>query len=216
MQHKTISNNLSINYQPVVESIKSPGYIIIDNALHSNSLDALFIYMKSINKKSFKQAGIGRETDYQLNQFIRSDEIHWLNKDESTSEYFQWIENLRLLLNQHLYLCLFDYEAHFSHYPPGAFYKWHYDGFKNSSNRIVSSILYLNPDWQQQDGGELCLYNAEKELLEKVAPIYGRMVIFLSEEFPHEVLPTRKDRYSLTGWFRINNSGKAIDPPVSF
>jgi len=133
-------------HQNTVEKIRSQGYIVINDALNSNLLNTLFIYLKSINKQSFKQAGIGRETDYQLNQFVRGDEIHWLDKNSHTNDYFQWIENLRQQLNQQLFLCLFDFETHFSHYPPGTFYKTHYDGFKHSSNRIVSTILYLNPD----------------------------------------------------------------------
>ncbi|MDH5257838.1 MAG: 2OG-Fe(II) oxygenase [Gammaproteobacteria bacterium] len=210
------NTNTSVNHQSIAENIKSDGYVVIDDALNIDLLNSLFTYLKSINKKSFKQAGIGRDTNFQLNPFVRTDEIIWLDKNTNTDGYFHWMEDLRLQLNQALFLCLFDYETHFSHYPPGAFYKWHYDGFKQSSNRIISTILYLNPDWQEHDGGELCIYNAENNLLKKVAPIFGRMVIFLSEEFPHEVLPTKTDRYSLTGWFRVNNNGRVIDPPISF
>ena len=41
----------------------------------------------------------------------------------------------------------------------------------------------------------------------------GKLVIFMSEQIPHEVLPTRKPRASIAGWFRCNASvtGK-IDP----
>jgi SM-20-related protein len=34
-----------------------------------------------------------------------------------------------------------------------------------------------------------------------ISPIGGRLVMFLSDTFYHEVLPTSKDRMSLTGWF---------------
>lgn len=41
----------------------------------------------------------------------------------------------------------------------------------------------------------------------------GTLVVFLSEEFEHEVLPAKRDRYSIAGWFRVNpsalNSGNA-------
>ncbi|HCH78783.1 MAG TPA: 2OG-Fe(II) oxygenase, partial [Pseudomonas sp.] len=30
----------------------------------------------------------------------------------------------------------------------------------------------------------------------------GNLVVFLSGDFPHEVLVTQADRLSLTGWFR--------------
>ncbi len=35
-----------------------------------------------------------------------------------------------------------------------------------------------------------------------VAPIGGRLVIFRSDQFEHEVLPARRERLSFTGWFR--------------
>jgi SM-20-related protein len=48
----------------------------------------------------------------------------------------------------------------------------------------------------------------------KVLPSFGTIVVFLSEEFPHEVLPAKRDRYSIAGWFRLNNSiDNNIDPP---
>jgi len=34
-----------------------------------------------------------------------------------------------------------------------------------------------------------------------VEPRLGTLVVFLSELFPHEVLPSNRDRLSLTGWF---------------
>jgi SM-20-related protein len=48
----------------------------------------------------------------------------------------------------------------------------------------------------------------------RVVPLHGTVVVFLSEEFPHEVLPAHRDRHSIAGWFRVNASiGNAIDPP---
>jgi SM-20-related protein len=42
----------------------------------------------------------------------------------------------------------------------------------------------------------------ETELIEDVLPVGGRLVVFLSGEIPHEVLPTKKERISITGWLR--------------
>lgn len=110
---------------------------------------------------------------------------------------------------------LFDYEAHFAHYQPGAFYRRHLDAFRGRTNRVLTTLLYLNPDWQPGDGGELLLYPEQGEgVLERVSPRAGTLVIFLSARFPHEVLPAQADRYSIAGWFRVNNSiNNQIDPP---
>jgi len=36
----------------------------------------------------------------------------------------------------------------------------------------------------------------------KILPESGRLALFLSDRIPHEVLPARRVRWSLTGWFR--------------
>ena len=61
----------------------------------------------------------------------------------------------------------------------------------------------LTLDGLRATAGELVLYHpVSDEIMEIVTPDFGKMVIFLSEEFPHEVLPAQTKRYSLTGWFR--------------
>ncbi|MDH5473729.1 MAG: 2OG-Fe(II) oxygenase, partial [Gammaproteobacteria bacterium] len=155
-----------------------------------------------------------REQEHQLNQFVRRDRIFWLPEDHPPAQhYLHWAEQLRLRLNRELFLGLFDYECLYAHYQQGGFYKKHLDAFAGSSNRRLTTILYLNPEWSPQDGGELLLYASDGEtLLETVIPTFGTMVIFLSDEFPHEVRVANRSRYSLTGWFRINNLN--LDPPA--
>ncbi len=63
------------------------------------------------------------------------------------------------------------------------------------------------------DGGELVIHRAGDAEL-RVAPRFGTLAVFLSEEVEHEVLPASRPRYSVTGWFRINGSiAGEIDPP---
>lgn len=201
----------------IINALHKDGYIILNEAFPVAQLQALFLDIKDTDSDQFHDAGIGREQAHQLNQFVRRDRIFWLPQDHRPAQfYLGWIEQLRQCLNRELFLGLFDYECHYAHYRQGAFYKRHFDAFKGSSNRRLTTILYLNPAWQPQDGGELLLYaNDNETLLETVLPGFGTMVIFLSEEFPHEVLPTNCSRYSLTGWFRINGSNSVnLDPPA--
>jgi len=200
----------------IIESLRTTGYIILDEVFTLPQLQALFIDITSTGREQFRPAGIGREQDQMVNQLIRRDRIRWLDAShEPVVFYLEWMEQLRLRVNRELFLGLFDYECHYAQYPEGAFYKKHLDSFKGNSNRRLSSILYLNPAWQATDGGELILYAEEGEaVLQTVLPTFGKMVIFLSEEFPHEVLAAKCSRYSLTGWFRINDTGSvALDPP---
>ena len=194
-------------FTKICHAIAEDGYVILSNVLPDDLLNSLLVNLIELNPQDFTKAGIGREDDFQKNRFVRQDKIHWLESDmEFADAYFSWMEALRLRLNRHLFLGLFDYEAMFAHYPEGAFYKRHLDAFKGNTNRRLSTVLYLNPQWQAEDGGELVMYRKrEKEPFEKIVPHYGTMVIFLSEQFPHEVLPANKSRFSLTGWFRVND-----------
>jgi SM-20-related protein len=66
-----------------------------------------------------------------------------------------------------------------------------------------SREVYLNGNWSVADNS-----------IATVIPSLGTIVVFLSEEFPHEVLPSKSDRYSIAGWFRLNNSiSNKIGPP---
>ncbi|MEX2512238.1 MAG: 2OG-Fe(II) oxygenase, partial [Cyclobacteriaceae bacterium] len=90
-------------------------------------------------------------------------------------------------------------------YPPGSFYLRHLDQFQAVKYRIVTVILYLNASWHKDDGGSLRMYFIGEDGLEKAEdffPIGGRLVAFISGEVPHEVMPTQKERFSITGWFR--------------
>ncbi len=203
-------------YDRIAIALSQQGYIILDAALPEQMVTGLFVHYQSINAKEFDQAGIGRENDHQLNPFVRSDEIFWLDKSQPACIYYlNWSENLRLELNKRLFLGLFDYECHYAWYPTGAFYKKHFDAFNGNTNRVISTVLYLNPNWQPGDGGELLIYcKDEVDPIETIQPYFGRLVIFLSEDFPHEVVKTNKPRRSLAGWFRINaTTSQVLDPP---
>ena len=117
------------------------------------------------------------------------------------------MDALRSDLNSRWFLGLFDYECHYARYAPGAFYSKHLDAFAGNKNRVLSTVLYLNAAWEAGQGGELQLYSLNgATVLERVAPLHNRLVVFLSERFPHEVLPASRERHSIAGWFRVRKS----------
>lgn len=159
----------------------------------------------------FRHAGIGRGADLQVRPEIRNDRVNWLdpaNCSGAQRRYLNQLELLRRAINRTLYLGLFDYEGHLAIYPTGGFYRTHLDRFQNNSRRTVSTVLYLNNTWTEDDGGQLRLYThaTQPERHVDVLPIGGSLVSFLSDRFPHEVLPTGRDRLSLPGWFRTRDS----------
>jgi SM-20-related protein len=147
-------------------------------------------------------AAVGRGATAQVREGVRGDSIQWLEAGEgaATDAYLALMDQLRQALNQALYLGLDDYESHFAFYPPGAFYQRHVDRFRDDDRRTVSAVVYLNEGWLAEQGGALRIYPQDEA--HDVAPLGGRLVIFMSGELPHEVLPATRERLSLTGWFR--------------
>ncbi len=203
----------------IADALVERGYFIGDYSLPGALLNQLLSLLNQLQNSELKAAGIGRQTDFQIQETIRSDKIHWLEPNtKTTTEFLQWMESLRVGLNRRLFMGLFDYESHFAHYAAGAFYKKHVDAFRGSrkqghSNRVLSTVLYLNDTWLPDEGGELLIYAEEDEtkvieakVIETILPEFGRLVIFLSEKFPHEVLPATRERKSIAGWFRVNES----------
>lgn len=165
---------------------------------------------------ALEAAGIGRGQAHTLRRDIRGDAIHWLDRESlAQRRYLEAMGEVQQALNRALFLGLFEYEAHFAHYPPGAFYRRHLDSFRGRANRVVSTVGYLNPDWPADGGGEMVLYapdDPEREVA-RVRPGAGTFACFLAETIPHEVLPTRLPRASIAGWFRRNASlGGRVDP----
>lgn len=199
----------------LADALVCDGYQILTAALPVTLVKDLWRELQALPNEELKVAGIGRQDEFQLNRQIRRDKIHWLDGNSVCQQHFlAWMEAVRLGLNQRLFLGLFDYECHYASYAPGAFYKKHLDAFKYQSalatalppqpNRVLSTVLYLNPNWTREDGGELLLYDEinDEQLLQCIAPKYGKLVIFLSDKFPHEVAVTQRDRHSIAGWFR--------------
>ncbi len=151
----------------------------------------------------FRPAGVGRGDSLRVRPEIRDDQVCWIDAARPTraqARYLAAMEVLRRALNQGLWLGLFGFEAHLTVYPPGARYQRHLDRFAGASHRAVSAVLYLNETWDPADGGALRLYLDERDQRD-LAPLGGRLVLFRSERFEHEVLPAARERVSATGWF---------------
>lgn len=200
----------------IANDIEQSGYSIVPAALPADLIESLYVHSQKLQADQFVRAGIGRADDYIKNEFVRTDEICWINGESAAGEnWLHWTSQLQHFLNRRLFLGLFSFESHFAHYKPGDYYKRHLDAFKGEANRVLSLVVYLNPGWTVADDGELVLYqNDEDKVGIKVTPLLGTVVVFLSEEFPHEVLPAHRDRYSIAGWYRVNASvSERVDPP---
>jgi SM-20-related protein len=189
-------------YEKIADALVRDGLVVIDDALPSVLVDALITDAKE--HTAFRRAGISSSTN--LDSSRRRDQICWLEEHASSAqkEYVNFASGLQSYLNAALYLGLKRYEAHFARYGVGDFYEKHYDAFRTSKNRVVTTVFYLNKEWRESDGGCLVVYDKEDKILKELLPKANRLVVFLSEEFAHEVLPAKKERYSIAGWFRVD------------
>lgn len=188
----------------ILDALAARGFAMLDNALPEPLAVELYQVAKAY-QDDFVSAGIGRNDDHQLKHDIRRDEISWIEGDTPpTQSFLQTMQALQDALNRDAFLGLRRFEAHYAHYPPGGFYKKHLDAFRGQRNRLVTIVYYLNQQWQPKDGGHLRLYDENNQHLQDIEPVFNRLLVFMSESFPHEVLPCHRDRYSIAGWFRTD------------
>ena len=152
----------------------------------------------------FAAARIGGERDVQRREEIRGDSTCWIAPPLLPAErmLLEALEQLRLDLNRDALLGLFELELHYAWYPPGAGYVRHVDQPHGRSERQVSMALYLNEDWTPAAGGELRIFDCAGAHRD-IEPTAGRLVCFLTQGREHAVLPTQRDRLSVSGWFRV-------------
>ena len=193
----------------ISQEIYSNSYVVVDNFVDEGFRKALLKEQTDLlNQGQFTKAAVGKGDQKQVRAEIRSDEVLWMDSAALSplqAIFWEKVAEVQQVLNRRCFLGLKSFEGHFARYPIGSFYKRHLDQFHAVPHRIVTIILYLNESWTEADGGQLRMYFPQEdgsEWVEDVLPLGGRLVVFLSEEIPHEVLPTHKERISITGWLR--------------
>lgn len=95
---------------------------------------------------------------------------------------------------------------HLMRYPVGSKFMRHvdedpalYEPVRNS----ISFLIYLTPpDWKEEDGGTLCVFEGAADSdPRRILPESGTLVVYDST-LEHEVLPTRRERHLVSGRFR--------------
>lgn len=193
----------------IATGIYEDSYIIVDDLVDEIFRKAIFDEQTDLLESGrFRKAAVGTGENKQVRPEIRSDEVLWMEPENLSplqAAYWGIVDKIREVLNRRCFLGLKSFEGHFARYPIGSFYKRHIDQFQQVPYRIVTVILYLNDSWAASDEGALRIYLPQKdggELVRDILPLPGRLVVFLSGEIPHEVLPTKKERNSITGWLK--------------
>lgn len=187
------------DYDAIATALAGEGHVWLTGFAPQTLTDALAVQARSV---VLQPATTGRGPR-PAQTTLRGDSTCWLDPasaEPAESAYWRQMQALRQAMNERLMLGLEELEAHYALYPPGAGYVRHRDRFRDEDTRVLSSVLYLNQDWQAADGGALRLYLADGE--HDVVPLGGSLVLFLSAEIEHAVLPARRERLSIAGWFR--------------
>lgn len=186
----------------IINQIYVKGYSFTGNFLSGSEIEQILNRFNELrNSNEFKKAGIGKKDDHQQNSSVRGDEIHWLEEKDQLFDqlFFSKIRSLIEALNHSFFLGIRSFEFHLAHYKEGTFYKKHKDVFRSDDARKISVVCYLNKDWKKGQGGELVIYTDVEDIT--IEPTAGTLVIFESN-IEHEVLPSKTDRFSITGWLK--------------
>jgi SM-20-related protein len=192
------------DWREAIDALVAGRHAVLRDALPEPAWRCLRAEAEALHAAAaFAPARVGRAQGRQRDDAVRGDSTCWLNEDLAAGgAYLRWMDGLRRSLNRELFLGLAEFEAHYAHYPPGAFYRRHVDRHRDSNARVVSAVFYLNPDWRAEDGGELRLEDAGGSPLLTLSPQGGTLLLFMSDDMPHEVLAAARARWSIAGWFR--------------
>ncbi|MBD3636620.1 MAG: 2OG-Fe(II) oxygenase [Crocinitomicaceae bacterium] len=189
-------------FEEMIQNLLNYGFGSVDNLFSALEVVSLReALMKRYEADRFQPAGIGDQFNLTRVSDIRSDQILWLSKESAVlveQSFFKRLDEFVAYLNRTCFAGIDSYEFHYAVYEPGSFYKRHKDQFTSSDQRKFSLVIYLNDSWNPGDGGELVIYTDSKHCIE---PVPGR-VVFFSSELEHEVLTSKIQRKSLTGWLK--------------
>lgn len=201
---------MDANIEAAIDALASEGWCVFEGLLADEATAALARECAALHASGdLAAARIGRE---KVTSALRGDHTRWFDMDAPTvaqRPYVDALEALRIALNRSLMLGLAENEAHYAVYPPGARYARHLDQPHRLEARVVSVVYYLNDDWREEDGGALRLY-LDDGSHHDVVPHAGRMVLFLSNRFEHEVLPATRERMSIACWMRRREPGSVF------
>lgn len=183
-----------------VKNFSENGWFTTQELLSIKESQELFYWIKH-RENTMSPARIGSLDQKSKQTSIRSDSILWIEpeNDPVFKVWNQKINEITESFKENFYLAIKGSEFHFAHYTQGSFYARHIDQPKSSHNRIISVVHYLNPEWNSAWGGQIVLY-PENQNPVQIEPKSPTTLFFQSHKLAHEVLKTKKDRFTLTGW----------------
>jgi Rps23 Pro-64 3,4-dihydroxylase Tpa1-like proline 4-hydroxylase len=98
-------------------------------------------------------------------------------------------------------------------------FEGYYDNVYGLLDRRINILIYMNPEWKEEYGGQLCLYDSSSNsITKKILPILNRCVIFLTPNNVHGHptplnIPNNICRQSIATYYYTKNiTGKNPEP----
>lgn len=197
-------------FDAAITAFAADGWCLVPNLLTSAQTQALAgecTRMYDAQQLTPARVGAGRDAS-----LLRGDRTLWFERSALTvaqQAFTDRIDTLQRVLSRALLLGLVEHESHYAVYPPGAGYARHLDRLRDTDARVVSAVFYLNEGWQDAEGGALRLYLGDGSHRD-IHPHAGTLLLFLSAQFEHEVLPATRDRLSIACWMRQRSIGALL------
>jgi SM-20-related protein len=151
---------------------------------------------------ALRPAGTG--PDAGVRPGVRDDAVAWVDDHLDVpvlADLWRWLEALGDEASAAAWLGLRGQTVQLARYGgDGARYARHVDALRHDPLRRLTALLYLNPGWRPPHGGVLRAF--EDAGPRDVEPLDGRLVLFLADRVPHEVLPSFAPRWTATAWYR--------------
>lgn len=203
----------------VIQDLSQYGLCVLDNFLGSELGSKVLEEVLHIKNEGALRDGQLVSTKGKAQKdlkTIRSDKICWVDGKEHNCKHIGYlirkVDTLITRANKMLnngklgqYNINGRTKAMVACYPgSGAHYVKHVDN-PNRDGRCITSIYYLNIDWDTHRSGGLLRIFPEGWCEDKVAdiePLFDRLLFFWSDRRnPHEVQPAYATRYAITLWY---------------
>jgi SM-20-related protein len=189
-------------FDAATSALAADGWCVMHNLLTVGQTEALARECRAM-RDADRLTPAGTGADRAMTR-LRGDYTQWFLPEALSSAqqaFAERMDMLRVKLSRELLLGLVDSESHYAVYPVGAGYVRHLDRLRDNDARVVSAVFYLNANWLDGDGGALRLHLADASFRD-IYPRAGTLVLFLSAQFEHEVLPATRERMSIACWMR--------------
>lgn len=131
---------------------------------------------------------------------MRKNKIFWQEDDfgDDVDDLQQMVLSLIRQLNSSHGFSFKLIEARLGIYEPGELISKSDEAEENLKKyNTVSFVIYLNSDWDEEDGGLLRLF-LDKENTDEIDPVAGRLV-FVADDLDYEITAVNRRRLGVTG-----------------